>query len=339
MSVVMSVLIPTCNRRPYLERCLEALAAQTLAADQFEAVVVNDGGTDDTQDFLAAIGPRLPFSLRSVWQENGGPGAARNRGLDLTRAPLLTIINDDTLLAPEALAQHLTYHRTANPRSILLGTFRIRPEYKRDLFTAAVDSTTFIFPFCRLSTRVFLDYPFFITCNTSLSRTAFEEAGRFDTRFPKPAGEDIEMGYRLYRAGWRIRFDPDILSWHDSLFTPQSYARARFLRGEEDMRFLHVHPEEIRIYQRHALAFTKSHAGRLQTAWSDYQDYVNSTVGWLEQAVAETEAAPGPGLRHRAMHKVMTGLEMVGYLAYALGAGRSPWFGEVMDQLYPQAVF
>lgn len=339
MSAAMSVLIPTCNRRPHLERCLEALAGQTLAADQFEVVVVDDGSRDDTPAFLDAAGARLPFVLRSGRQENRGPAAARNHGLRLAQAPLVTIINDDTLLAPAALAQHLRFHTTAPPRAILLGTFRIRPEYKADLFTAAVDATTFIFPFCRLNTRVFLDYPFFITCNTSLSRAAFDSVGPFDERFPKPAGEDIEMGCRLYQAGWRIRFDPEILSWHDSLFTPASYARARLIRGEEDMRFLHYHPDQVRIYQRHALAFAKTHAVRLQTAWEDYQDYVDSGVRWLERAVAETEAAPGPGLGHRAMHKVMTGLEKVGYLAYALGAGRSPWFGEIMDQVYPQAVF
>ena len=335
----LSVIIPTHNRRERIHRCLDALEQQTLPAQNFEVVIIDDGSTDGTAEGVE--GRSTSFALTVLRQSNRGPGAARNRALERPTAPLLLVINDDTLLAEDALARHLAFHeqQPTGSRKILLGNFRILPAYTADLFTSAVDSTTFMFPFCRLTTRTLLDYSYFITCNTSLPRVAFDDAGFFDENFPKPAGEDIEMGYRLYQAGWRIEYHADLMSWHDSLFTPASYARARFIRGEEDLRFLNKHPEQIRVYQRHAMAFTKSHEVRLRDNWDDYGAYIQSCVALTERHIAEHQAADSPAYRYRALHALIGDIESVGYLAYAHGAGKSPSFTRVMDNIYPQAVF
>src|SRR3954452_23505252 len=76
---LLSVVVPTYNRRAGLERLLRALGEQTLPPDQFEVVVVNDGSQDDTADLLATLA--LPYRLRALAQANAGPAAARNLGV------------------------------------------------------------------------------------------------------------------------------------------------------------------------------------------------------------------------------------------------------------------
>lgn len=333
----LTVIIPTCNRRDRLDRCLSALERQTVPKDVFEVVIADDGSNDGTGGMLQARTTDL--RLKVARQPNRGPAAARNLAIRAAEGEILLIINDDTLLTDTALEQHLKAHdRPGWDKGIALGNFRILPEYKSHLFTALIDSTTFMFPFCRVKTRELVDFSFFITCNTSLRRAAFQEAGLFDESFPKPAGEDIEMGYRLHRAGWRIEFMPELMSYHDSTFTPASYARARFIRGEEDLRFLHKHPEQIRIYQRHAMAFVKSHFERLKDHHEDYKAYVDSVVAETDGLIARCEPAEGAE-RYRLMHELLGRIEAIGYLAYAQGAGVSPFFQDVIGKIYPQAVF
>jgi len=53
--IEMSIVIPTYNRAKRLQICLEALARQTQPANEFEVIVVNDGGTDDTEKIVSSL--------------------------------------------------------------------------------------------------------------------------------------------------------------------------------------------------------------------------------------------------------------------------------------------
>lgn len=77
----LSVVIPTYNRLPILEKCLRALESQRLAApiSNYEVVVVDDGSTDDTVAWLGRHQADLPH-VRLVQQDHGGPAEAQPRG-------------------------------------------------------------------------------------------------------------------------------------------------------------------------------------------------------------------------------------------------------------------
>src|SRR5947209_4843962 len=106
----LSVIIPTYNRRPILERCLGALARQTVGSEAFEVIVVDDGSSDGTLAALAEWARALPYVLRPEAQENQGPAAARNRGLAAARAPWVLFLGDDILATPALIEQHLVWH-------------------------------------------------------------------------------------------------------------------------------------------------------------------------------------------------------------------------------------
>ena len=65
MSVQISIVIPSFNRRDLLEQCLHSLETQTLAPDKFEVIVVDDGSTDYTAEWLAAGQKRASAMLSS----------------------------------------------------------------------------------------------------------------------------------------------------------------------------------------------------------------------------------------------------------------------------------
>ena len=84
MSPDVSVVIPTFNRRDQLERTLAGLAAQTGLEHEFEVIVVSDGSTDGTDEWLRSGATPLPVS--ACYQSNAGPAAARNRGVAAAQA-------------------------------------------------------------------------------------------------------------------------------------------------------------------------------------------------------------------------------------------------------------
>lgn len=113
---LVSVLMPTYNRAPFIARALASLRAQQFTA--WELVVVDDGSTDTTPSLLeqwAGLDPR--FRIVRL-EHNGGMGAALNAGLDRARAPLVAYLPSDDVWYPQHLA---SLHRAlaAAPDAVL----------------------------------------------------------------------------------------------------------------------------------------------------------------------------------------------------------------------------
>lgn len=103
----LSVVVPTCDRAEALAALLERLARQSLPADEFELVVVDDGSRRP----LALDPAAQPFPLRVLHQPNAGPGAARNRAFAVCRAPLEAVQEDVEL--GYRLGRSASYFRAA----------------------------------------------------------------------------------------------------------------------------------------------------------------------------------------------------------------------------------
>jgi len=98
--VRVSIIIPLFNKAPYVARALASVAAQTYT--DFEVIVVDDGSTDE--------GPRIVEAFHDsrislIEQANAGPGAARNRGLELARGELVAFLDADDEWLPDYLAE------------------------------------------------------------------------------------------------------------------------------------------------------------------------------------------------------------------------------------------
>jgi len=99
----VSIVLPTYNRRCFLNDGLQSISAQTW--QNWELIVVDDGGTDDTESLAAALAESSGRQVRYVWQENLGAGAARRRGISLARGELVAFFDSDDHWMPEHLAR------------------------------------------------------------------------------------------------------------------------------------------------------------------------------------------------------------------------------------------
>src|SRR5678810_642452 len=104
----LSVVIPTYNRGAKLTATLQALLASvTEGLDAVEIVVVDDGSTIPAESVAGSPQVLPPFSLRYLRQPNAGPAAARNNGFRNTHGDIVLFMDDDILVPPTMLRQHV----------------------------------------------------------------------------------------------------------------------------------------------------------------------------------------------------------------------------------------
>ncbi|HEX2863108.1 MAG TPA: glycosyltransferase family A protein [Deinococcales bacterium] len=176
--VSLSVVTPTFNRLRLLSRCLDALAAQS--EPDFEVVVAVDGSTDGTLALLTALAHAGSLNLKVLPLERGGQAAARNAAIRAATGSVLVFVDDDLLLAPDALARHRAFHEVFE-RSVAIGGVR----YERGTVFAPPSPT-------------WVD---FTGMNSSLPKALAVEAGLFDASLSGYGGEDLEFALRLSKLG------------------------------------------------------------------------------------------------------------------------------------------
>lgn len=240
--VKISVIIPTYNRSEILLKCLGALSRQTLPADQFEVLVCDDGSTDQTRAIVE--NHSSSYALTYIWQQNSGPAAARNKGVRAARGEYILFINDDTILAPGALAAHLQAHREKGQQKMaVLGTFVYVPAAQRSPFVYFLEQTDIVFAYPMMQPGQFYNYRFFWTCNLSLKRQALLDVGLFDEDFVEPMVEDTELGYRLEKLGYAVLYHPAAQAHHDHTMNIHSFIRRQEMSGRNVVKLFQKHPE------------------------------------------------------------------------------------------------
>ncbi len=120
-SPLVSVIMPCYNQARYLPSAIASLKEQTL--ERWECLIVDDGSTDasdETASKLAAEEPRL----RVFRQENKGPSAARNVGLQQARGTYIQLLDADDLLEKKKLEIHVAHLRQADEDEVVYSDVR-----------------------------------------------------------------------------------------------------------------------------------------------------------------------------------------------------------------------
>lgn len=213
-----SVVIPSFNQRRTLETLLRSLEKQTLPFESFEVIVSDDGSSDGTPDFLRSYSGPLKIRCH-IAPDNGGRARARNRAMDMATGTHVLFLDGDMKAHPELLWRHLAAQEK-EPGTIFIG--RVEPvelQQRDPLAWYRIGRGGWKRPPGSL-----LPPKYFSTNNASLPMELLRKAGPFKESYLTWGGEDLDMGYRLFQAGARMRVLPGALSWHDH---PESISEYR----------------------------------------------------------------------------------------------------------------
>lgn len=179
-----------------LEKALKALGHQTLPAEEYEVVLIDDGSTDGTDNMVAGL--TVPYPLTYRYQKQQGPAAARNHGIQLAKGDLIIFIDSDIVVTETFLAAHYAIHTDKNR----IGHGPVIHTDNLDDPTSATFKVTDI------------SRAFFATGNVSIRKQHLIDAGLFDEDFVEYGWEDLELGIRLRNRGLQATDVPDAAGYH-----------------------------------------------------------------------------------------------------------------------------
>ncbi len=279
----ITLVIPTRDRWDLLGRTLGALEADRAAG--LDVIIAVDGEDQFVPEWLAG-------STRIVQVPRGGPGAARNAGVAATRRPYLWFLGDDMLPTPGLLDAHLHAHAAAHDaisgdttsgtgpdiaaRTAVLGRVVWHPEVAGDRLARWLEWSASQFDYAALDAEhaagsTDAGWGRFYSCNVTLPRALFEQAGGFDPAFTF-AYEDADLGWRLHEAGMVLRYEPGALVEHLHHYD-WSGIEQRFRRiAEGERRMVERHPW-FQPFFRHRIDHVETLAPRSER-WTKVVDRV-----------------------------------------------------------------
>ncbi|MFJ4837544.1 glycosyltransferase family 2 protein [Streptomyces sp. NPDC088746] len=139
--VKVSVIVPVYNTGKYVDECAPSLLGQSLPADEYEVIYVDDGSTDDTLARLEKLATGHDHVQVHTRPNSGWPGAPRNLGMKHARGEYVQFVDHDDKLGPEAL-ERLYEHATRNRADVVIGKMSSTMVRPRRLFRYTLDSCT-----------------------------------------------------------------------------------------------------------------------------------------------------------------------------------------------------
>ncbi len=235
-----SVVIPTYNRKPILEKCLKALEVQRLSPSgmisDYEIVLVDDGSCDGTLEWLETHKDNFPH-VRTFEQEHMGPAAARNLGVEKAKGDTIIFIDSDLVVTEVFLQAHADALTQAEKK---LGNDRFFT------YGAVINTANFENPTSEPYKLTDYSAAFFATGNVAIPKHWLEKAGLFDTGFQLYGWEDLELGVRLKNLGLQLIKCPQAVGyhWHPAFNLEQipNLIDKEIQRGRMGVLFYQKHP-------------------------------------------------------------------------------------------------
>jgi glycosyltransferase involved in cell wall biosynthesis len=201
--LLVTVIIPTYNRARIIAETIENVFQQTYS--KLELIVVDDGSTDETVEVLKSYGRRIRWAV----QENAGPAAARNRGINMARGEVIAFQDSDDAWHPEKIARQVNLLERAGQgvpcclcNMVIQLPGAVLRSFDVSALNAGIEEGIWINVAEVLATR-------FVMFNQAavVRRNVLKKIGGFDESFRLM--EDGEMEMRLSLEGpWAIISEP-----------------------------------------------------------------------------------------------------------------------------------
>jgi GT2 family glycosyltransferase len=247
MNKKITIVIVTYNARHYLPDCFDSLERQDYPNDSIKIVVVDNNSTDSTVGYIKE---RMPHAKVIENRKNVGFAAANNQGYFLAKknkSDYLVLLNQDTIVERGWLTRLIKVIEGNKEIAAVQPKILLHPE--TDKINSFGNSIHYLgFAFCNhyrekdnkgITSLFELPYP--SGAAVLLRMSALQKVGLFDDRLFM-YHEDVDLGWRLRLAGYRVMLDPLAVVYHK-----YSYSKAKYKMYYMDRNRLVVMLQNYRI--------------------------------------------------------------------------------------------
>jgi GT2 family glycosyltransferase len=255
----VSIVIPSWNGGELLRRFFPSVLVaakryQEASGQKVEIVVVDDGSSDDSVDWLDKTYGNEALLRIIVRPHNGGFVRAANSGFAAVRHEIVFLLNNDVMVSPEAIAPLIHHFQDARVFAVCSWAGRIN--------TNEVDGTAKLGRFKRGFWRVFENFeirnetsrysgkglPSFYGSGAYTAYDAIKLSllGGFNEILAPSYWEDVEICYRAWKRGWTVEYEPESKVYHLGTATmtkknPKSKLKVLTERNRLLMTWIHLH--------------------------------------------------------------------------------------------------
>ncbi|WP_238651959.1 glycosyltransferase family 2 protein [Paenibacillus piscarius] len=238
----ISILVLAYNIKELVTECLLSLNGQVQVPEEsFEVVLVDDGSDDGTRERIAAL--RLDYSLRYIYRTPDASkcrSAARNLGASQAGGDILLFLDGDQVVERDFIYQHWKVHQLCDEPVVVMGLRDFLAKENPIPFSQVEDSNRSSLILERRDPRLPIIQRFsenagnieniwalLYSCNFSVKKTIYWDAGGFDEDFIEWGLEDCELAYRFYRIGTPFILNTKCIVLHQ--YHPASYDDKKYL--------------------------------------------------------------------------------------------------------------
>lgn len=306
----LSIVIVSYNVKYFIEQCLRSVQRATRRIEA-EVFVVDNASSDGSCEYLTPLFPDVTF----IWnKENRGFARANNQAIRMSTGEYVLLLNPDTIVAEETLEQFVEF-MDSNSQAGGAGAYMLRTDGKFALESRRGLPTPFVafskmsglaglFPKSRLWGRYYMRYLDEQQINEIeiisgafmfLRREALQKSGLLDEAFFM-YGEDIDLSYRIMKAGYKNFFLPSRILHYKGESTVKSSYRYVYTFYQAMQLFFNKHyahysllvslPINIAIWVRAMMAYVGNQF-RHRRKKADKPYLLNAIVVGVDKAVDE----------------------------------------------------
>ena len=198
MGILLSVIIPVYNDQTGIDDCLTALANQTYQQNRYEVIVVDNASNPPIN-----ISSKFSNFARLVVCNKPGSYAARNAGIAVAKGKILAFTDADCIPNQNWLSKGSTILESEGGAKIIGGSVNFKLSKK----PTSVELYQYLVGFMQQENIEIRGFT--VTANLLATRSQFEVIGLFNENLL--SGGDLEWSLRAIKAGYSIKYSPDVI--------------------------------------------------------------------------------------------------------------------------------
>lgn len=270
----VSIIIPSYNCAQFIAEALDSVLEQTYK--DFEAIIIDDGSTDNLKDVVAPYLTRFPDKVRYIYQENQGLANARNTAIKHARGEFLALLDADDKWLPNRLEEGIKVME-ANPDVGLLHSNITRFAEDGRILPAPVRRKKFLSG--SIFKHIFLRQAD-VACPTALFRKeCCDKVGVFDPNLARLGCEDRDLWLRIARE-YRVLYLDQVLAMYRVRKSSMSRNYEKMFKAQMYVIEKYSQPQDQGYPLRH-LAVARIHRNRGDELLQDF-DFQGASEAYLK---------------------------------------------------------